>query len=145
MEELTIQWQPVAVVTVMMILDILTGFAGAVKTKSIESGKMREGLWHKAGFFGLIALAFAYEVAAIWMNFEVADLGLGVTVPELPAVAAVCVFVFATEAVSICENLCTLNPAIAQLPVIKTLKPYDPDAPDLTVEIEEDHAAGAQS
>ena len=69
MEELAIQWQPIVVASVMMILDIVTGFAGAAKNQTVESGKMREGLWHKAGFFGLIALAFIYEVAAVWMNF----------------------------------------------------------------------------
>lgn len=145
MEELAIQWQPVAVAAVMMILDILTGFAGAVKCKTIESGKMREGLWHKAGFFGLIALAFVYEVGSLWLNFEIAEIGVGVIVPELPAVGAVCLFIVATEVVSICENLCALNPVIAQLPVIKNLKPHDPDAADLTVEIDDEHATGAQS
>lgn len=119
------EWQPVAVAAAMMAFDVLTGFAAAAKSKAVESGKMREGLWHKAGFFGLIVLAFAYEVAAMWMNFEVADLGLGVSVPELPAVGAACVFVVATEIVSVCENLCVLNPDIARLPVVRSLKPHD--------------------
>ena len=144
MEELAIQWQPIVVASVMMILDIVTGFAGAVKNQTVESGKMREGLWHKAGFFGLIALAFIYEVAAVWMNFEADAVGLGATIPELPAVSGACIFIVATEIVSVCENLCTLNPHIAALPVIKSLKPHDPAAPDLIVEVEEDHATGAE-
>jgi len=56
-EMLAMEWQPVAIAAVMMVLDVLTGFAGAAKSKAVESGKMREGLWHKAGFFGLVALA----------------------------------------------------------------------------------------
>lgn len=140
MQELAIQWQPIVVASVMMILDIVTGFAGAAKNKTIESGKMREGLWHKAGFFGLIALAFIYEVAAMWMNFESAAIGLGMAIPELPAVSGACIFIVATEIVSVCENLCTLNPAIASLPVIKNLKLHDPAMPNYTVEAEEDHA-----
>ena len=127
-----IDWHPVAVATVMMLLDMLTGFAGAAKDKAVESGKMREGLWHKAGFFGLIGLAAAWEVGSVWLNLEVS--GIGVTVPVLPAVGAVCTFVVATEIVSILENLCVLNPDIASLPVVKRLKPHDPeksaDAPD---------------
>lgn len=131
-----IDWHPVAVATVMMALDIATGFAGAAKDSAIESGKMREGLWHKAGFFGLMFLAAVWEVGSVWLNAEVS--GIGITVPELPAVGAVCTFVVATEIVSILENLCVLNPDIAALPVIKHLKPHDPEQPDLTVEIDDD-------
>lgn len=133
MDMLASDWQPVAIAAVMMVLDVLTGFAGAAKSKAVESGKMREGLWHKAGFFGLVALAWVYEVAAMWMNFEVS--GLGVSVPELPAVGAACVFIVATEVVSILENLCVLNPDIAQLPVVRSLKPHDPDAAEEIVDM----------
>lgn len=134
MEQLAMEWQPVAVAAVMMVLDVVSGFAGAAMRKQVQSGKMREGLWHKAGFFGLIALAFVYEVAASWVNLETA--AVGISMPELPAVGAVCAFVVATEAVSILENLCELNPDIAQLPVVRSLKPHDPDAPDLDVQVE---------
>lgn len=128
-----IDWHPIAVAFAMMVLDIATGLAGAAKEGDINSGKMREGLWHKAGYFGLIALAAAYEVATVWINFEVADLGIGMTAPEIPAVTAVCAFVVLTEVVSIVENLCVLNPDIAKLPVVKTLAKRDPAAPDVTV------------
>lgn len=128
-----IPWHPIAIATVMMVLDIISGLAGAAKESVIQSGKMREGLWHKAGYFGLIALAAAYEVATVWINFEVAELGIGMTAPEIPAVTAVCAFVVLTEVVSIVENLCVLNPDIAKLPVIKTLAHRDPAAPDVTV------------
>lgn len=123
MDGALIDWHPVAVAMAMMVLDMATGFAGAAKDKSIESGKMREGLWHKAGFFGLIALAAAWEIGSVWLDAEVS--GAGVSVPQLPAVGAVCTFVVATEIVSIMENLCVLNPDIASLPVVKRLKPHD--------------------
>lgn len=128
-----IAWHPIAIATVMMVLDIISGLAGAVKEGAVNSGKMREGAWHKAGYFGLIALAAAYEVAAAWINFEVAELGIGMTAPEIPAVTAVCAFVVLTEVVSIVENLCVLNPDIARLPVVKTLAKRDPAAPDVTI------------
>ncbi|NGM16944.1 hypothetical protein GMI70_02795 [Eggerthellaceae bacterium zg-893] len=122
MEGLLVEWQPVVVASAMMALDVVTGFAGAAKSKAVASGKMREGLWHKAGFFGLILLAFAYETAAALVNIEAGSAGLGVAVPELPAVSGACVFVVATEAVSVCENLCVLNPEIARLPGIRAIK-----------------------
>lgn len=128
-----IPWHPIAIAAVMMVLDIITGLAGAAKENAVQSGRMREGLWHKAGYFGLIALAAAYEVATVWINFEVAELGIGMTAPEIPAVTAVCAFVVLTEVVSIVENLCVLNPDIARLPVIRTLAAHDHAAPDVTV------------
>lgn len=131
-----IDWHPIAVAAVMIAMDMLTGFAGAAKDHAIESGKMRAGLWHKAGFFGLIALAAVWEVGSVWLNAETA--GAGVSVPQIPAVGAVCTFVVATEVVSILENLCVLNPDIASLPVVKRLKPHDPERPGIAVEVEED-------
>ena len=128
-----LDWHPVAIAFAMMVLDILTGLAGAAKEGYIQSGKMREGLWHKAGYFGLIALAAAYEVATAWINLGTIADGLGMVAPEIPAVTAVCVFIVLTEVVSIVENLCVLNPDIAKLPVIKTLAKKDMAAPDVTV------------
>lgn len=92
-----------------MLLDVITGVAGAVKNNELASGKMREGLWHKAGFAGLIAAAYLFEFAAAH-----ADLGI-----SIPATGAVCVWVVVTEAVSILENLCDINPQIANSPLGK--------------------------
>lgn len=131
MDALLANWQPAFMAILMMAMDMLTGFAGALKTGEVMSGKMREGLWHKAGFAGLVVLAAVWEVGSAWLNAEVS--GMGVTVPSIPAVGAVCTFVVATEAVSILENLCVLNPDIASLPIIKHLKPHSPEAPDAAV------------
>lgn len=122
MDIATIPWQPILVVAMMMVLDIASGFAGAAKEGVIESGKMREGLWHKAGFIGLVLLAVVWEVAVLWVNFDAVSKGAGVIIPELPTVAAVCAFIVFIELVSIVENLCILNPHIAELPFIKQLK-----------------------
>ena len=60
MEGICIDWHPVAVAAAMMLIDIATGFAGAAKRGVIDSGALREGLWHKAGFCGLLVLAAVY-------------------------------------------------------------------------------------
>lgn len=137
MEDLGIvwQWQPMLIAVIMMALDMIFGFAGACKNNDIRSDKMREGLWHKAGFCGLIILAFIYEVGSTWINFEAGVADLGVTMPILPAVTAICLFVVATEIVSILENLCELNPKIAKLPVFDAFKPHDSDSADVTVDV----------
>lgn len=130
-------WGPyVAIITVAMIIDILTGYGGAAKQKMVASGKMREGVWHKAGFYGLVVLAGIYEIAAVVMNFELAA-KIGIVVPELPAVGAVCVYVLFTEIVSICENLIILNPEIGNAPFMRTLVKHDNTVPDVTVAVED--------
>ena len=96
-----------AVTVAFMLLDMVTGIAKGAKAGALDSEVMREGLWHKAGFIGLMALAYALQFAA-----SLADLGI-----DVPAIGAVCVFVILTEAVSIAENLCALNPSIASSPL----------------------------
>lgn len=137
MEALIVQWQPIVIAAAMMLFDILTGFASAAKTKTIQSGKMREGLWHKTGFFGLIALGYFWEVGSGWINIETTASWF--TVPDIPAVGVICAFIVAIEVVSILENLAAINPTIAELPVVKQLKTHDPDRAEVTVELEKPH------
>ena len=58
------------VTAVMIVLDVVFGFAGAVRNKDVQSAKLRDGLWHKAGFVGLIALAYVIQKSTLY-----ADLG----------------------------------------------------------------------
>lgn len=132
-----IAWQPILVIVVLMAFDIITGFGGAAKEGVIQSGKMREGLWHKAGFLWLVVLAIIWEVAVLWINFDAYLKGAGTIVPEFPAVSVVCAFIALIELISIVENLCVLNPSIATLPFIKQLKAHDPAAPDIKVEVDD--------
>lgn len=91
---------------IMILLDLIFGFIGAVKEKVVDSTKLRNGLWHKSGFIGLIVLAYILQIAIMKV-----DLGF-----EIPTVIAVCVYIIVTEAVSIVENLCILNPNIIHSP-----------------------------
>lgn len=145
MDALLAHWQVVLVAVAMMAMDMLTGFGGALKQGVVMSGKMREGLWHKAGFCGLIVLTVAYEVGAKIINADVARSGVEFAMPELPAVAVVCAIVALIEVVSILENLSALNPTIATLPFVDRIKAHNPAAPDATVGIEdmEECATGA--
>ncbi len=102
-----VNYQILVIVFIMILFDIITGLTKAIKQHDIKSVKLREGLWHKAGFIGLIAFAHILEYAE-----QIADLGYTV-----PAVSAVCVYVIVTEAVSIVENLCAINPDIAKSPI----------------------------
>ena len=100
-------YQIIIVAAIMMVLDVVFGFAGAVRQKDIQSEKLRNGLWHKAGFVGLIVLAYVIEYTA-----QYADLGF-----DVPTVLAVCIYVIVTEIGSVFENLCVLNPHLVESPL----------------------------
>lgn len=106
----------IPIITLIFILaDLLSGFAAAVCLKDVSSDKLRLGLWHKSGFIGLIALAYGLQIAA-----RHADLGF-----DVPAVTVVCVYIIITEAISVFENLCILNPKITASPLGLIFKNYD--------------------
>lgn len=93
---------------VLMVLDVITGIAKAIKNKNVDSSIMREGLWHKAGFIGLIVLSGAVEYA-----IAIVPMPSGVDIPEVPLIVLACAYIVVTEIVSNFENLCQLNPQIA--------------------------------
>lgn len=115
MEELLI------VTALAMVLDVATGLAGAVKAGDVQSGKMREGLWHKAGFVGLVAMAAILEYLVTHIPITGVEIpyivDLCAALASLPLVLASCLWIIVTEAASIIENLCVLSPAIADSPI----------------------------
>ena len=99
----------VTIALALMGLDILLGLAGAAKNKDVQSSKMREGLWHKAGSIGLIVLAYVLDVAV-----DHVDLGV-----IFPGVVIVCAYIILMEVGSCLENLVVLNPELRNNPIMK--------------------------
>lgn len=96
-------WHIAAIVAAFVVMDLATGVMQAVANKTLDSTKMRAGLWHKCGFIMTVILAALVEWA---MQFV--DLGF-----TLPLFVPVCVFITLTEIVSIFENVCMLSPELA--------------------------------
>lgn len=96
-------WHIAGIVSAFMVMDLATGIMQAVANKTLDSTKMRAGLWHKCGFIGAVILAALVEWA---MQFI--DLGF-----TLPLFVPVCVFIILTEIASIFENMCKLSPELA--------------------------------
>lgn len=86
-----------------MVADVLTGLVKAWRAHDVKSSAMREGLYHKIGYIGVIFLAQGIEVAA--------DNVPGITI-AVPITAGICAFIILSETVSIMENLAAINPAI---------------------------------
>lgn len=96
-------WHVAAIVAAFVMMDLATGIMQAVANKTLDSTKMRDGLWHKCGFILIVILAALVE----W-TMQFIDLGF-----TLPMFVPVCVFIILTEIVSIFENLCKLSPELA--------------------------------
>lgn len=96
-------WHIAAIVAAFVAMDLITGVMQAIANKTLDSTKMRAGLWHKCGFIMAVILAELIEWA---MQF----IYLGFT---LPLFVPVCVFIILTEVVSIFENVCQLSPELA--------------------------------
>lgn len=95
-------WHIAAIVAAFVVMDLVTGVMQAVANKTLDSTKMRAGLWHKCGFIMAIILAALVE----W-SMQFIDLGF-----MLPLFVPVCVFIILTEIVSIFENVCKLSPEL---------------------------------
>lgn len=105
-------WHITAFVLGFIALDLITGFAQAVANKTVNSTKMRDGLWHKYGFILTMILAAMIEWAMQYI-----DLGF-----TLPLFVPVCVFIMLTEIVSIFENICKLSPELASSKLAQLFK-----------------------
>ena len=86
-----------------MILDILLGYAAAVKGKTVESSKMREGMWHKTGEIGVIVIGDVLDGMLLG----------GIDMPfTAPVTTAMIVYLAINEAVSCMENVVKLDPEL---------------------------------
>ena len=87
----------------LMLLDILLGYASAVKSKTVKSAKMREGMWHKTGEMGIIAVGDVLDGMMLG----------GIDMPfSAPVTTAIIVYLAINEAVSCMENAVKLDPEL---------------------------------
>lgn len=94
-----------------IVLDVLTGFLKAWKANAIHSSTMREGLIHKISYIVLISIGFIGDIVQAHT-----DLGF-----NIPTATAICLYVCASEIVSIAENLVDMNPDLGNWPILKQL------------------------
>lgn len=87
----------------LMVLDVLLGYAAAVKGKAVKSAKMREGLWHKTGELGVVAVGDVLDGMMLG----------GINMPfTAPVTTAMIVYLAINEAVSCMENAVKLDPEL---------------------------------
>lgn len=90
----------VCITAAMIVMDYASGLLKAGMNHDISSSKMREGLYHKAAYVGIVILAAVLEQATL-----VVDIGI-----TMPLVTPACAYIILTELSSILENLGEVNP-----------------------------------
>lgn len=99
----------IGLTAILIVLDYATGLLKAFATRIVSSSKMRAGLYHKAGYATVIALAFLLEHGQQYVN-----LGFAV-----PLIAPVCLYIIFAEVVSVLENAVALNPELVHSGIFK--------------------------
>lgn len=94
----------------MMAMDVVTGFTGAVVTKTVSSTKMREGIGHKAMLVLLIVLAVLVQT----FSLHIGDMGW-----SIPLIVPVCVYIVVMEVASVVENCVTAYPDLKDSPLVR--------------------------
>lgn len=94
----------------MMVLDVVSGFAGALVQGKVSSTKMREGLGHKAMLVLLIVLAVFVQA----LSLHIGDMGWSV-----PLILPVCVYIVVMEVASVVENVTDAYPSLKDSPIVK--------------------------
>lgn len=102
-----INWPIIIITCVFIGFDLITGIIKAVATSTMDSTKMRTGLWHKIAFLCAIGLGVVCEISIPLAVFDYA--GVNISVPLLPFI---CGFIILTELTSIVENLGEINPEL---------------------------------
>lgn len=112
----------IGITCAFMLADIVSGFLKAWRAHDIQSRALRDGLFHKSAFLGVIALAQLTELAAD----KIPQIEF-----DLPITGGICAYVILTEIVSVLENLRDINPDIGgimnRFPAHPSDVPEDPD------------------
>lgn len=95
---------------VFMLLDIVSGFVGALKNRCVNSSKMRDGIFNKAALLIVVFVAWLVEFAVRHVP------GLGF---DMPLLIPVCVIVILMEVASVMENVAKISPALAGSGLLK--------------------------
>lgn len=95
----------VYLVLIFMTVDVLSGVLKALKNKELSSTKAREGMYKKASFILFVAFGYLADFAMAYV-----DMGF-----KFPAAVTISTLVILTEAISILENLGSINPELVSI------------------------------
>lgn len=90
---------PVIIALIFNALDLVTGIISAVKSKDINSAKLRDGLFKKVGFVLCYLVAWLIDTQGKYVGFHI----------DVAILPVIILYVCTTELVSILENISKIN------------------------------------
>jgi toxin secretion/phage lysis holin len=102
------QWA-IALVAIFIIMDVISGFIKGAAQHNLSSSAIRQGIWHKAAYIILMALAVLIDLAQNHL-----DLGFNKQI-----LIPLCIMIILSEAVSIVENVIAIFPELKDQPILK--------------------------
>ena len=99
-----IDWT-VVIPCIMIVFDLATGYIAATFMGTVDSKKMRNGIYGKLGELFAIVLSYFLEFAI--SVYGSTAIGISVSVPFG---AGMCAYITFTEIVSVIENIGCMNP-----------------------------------
>ena len=93
------EFYPIIIALIFNLFDLISGIISAVKSKDLQSAKLRDGLFKKVGFIMCYILSYVVDSYGGYIG-----LNLGVLI--LPIVV---LYTCTTELVSILENISKIN------------------------------------
>lgn len=103
------QYMVVGLPCVMMAVDVITGYIAAMFNNSVDSTRLKKGLYGKLGEVVAIIVGFIAQYAILVFG----DVPLGFQV-DMPIGITVCAYIFLMELISVIENIGCMNPAIGE-------------------------------
>lgn len=94
---------------ILCALDVLTGYAAAMRRGELNSTIMRDGLWNKMGEVFAIVMGKMVEICLSVFGGDFIGTDL-----DVPICTAVCGYIAIYEITSIIENIGKLNPVIGK-------------------------------
>lgn len=94
---------------VMICLDVMFGYIGAIRSGNLNSTVMRDGLWNKTLELLIIAAGFGTQFCI--SVFGKAQLGFEV---DIPVSTGICAYICVYELTSIIENIGRFSPRIGK-------------------------------
>lgn len=92
---------------IIMVLDAITGYVAATCMGTVDSKKMKKGIYGKIGELFVIVLSFFLEFAFTIFSPETMNISV-----KIPISFSVCAYVFLMELISTIENIGCINPKI---------------------------------
>lgn len=103
------EFQIILIPLTLCALDVVSGYIAAIRTGTVNSTVMRDGMWNKIGEMLAIVVGKSVEICISIFGSDFVGVEMNV-----PICTAVCAYLSLYEITSIMENIGKMNPNIGK-------------------------------